>query len=269
MLHLPSFKSIHKGSHGRITIIGGSEHYTGAPFFSGMSALRTGCDLVSVLTHNKALIPIKCYSPDLMVSDYSDVEHFRRIVDKSHSIVIGPGLSRNPNCSIIIDQIKVRDEIPVIIDADGLFFYKAGMFKNVILTPNANEFRQLNPDNLPEIKLAEQLNATILLKGDSDKIITSTGVSVVDIKTTPRRCGGQGDVLTGILATLAAWNPSNLPLAAIHASRLLRTSAHLCFENSDGRSMISSEIPSYIGKAFDQLYPNDQERRQELELSKF
>jgi len=32
----------HKGSSGRIGILGGSVDYTGAPFYSSMAALRTG-----------------------------------------------------------------------------------------------------------------------------------------------------------------------------------------------------------------------------------
>ena len=260
-LHLPSFKAIHKGSHGRIAIIGGSEHYTGAPFFSGISALHTGADLVSILTHPLALLPIKSYSPDLMVSDYNDKEHFVRTIDKSHAIVIGPGLARHPDTEMILNQIKAHPDIPVVVDADGLHFYKPGIFKNVILTPNAHEFKQINPNNLSEQNLAKYLQATILLKGDSDKVITESSITTIDERSTLRRCGGQGDILTGILAVFSAWNPNNLPIAAINASKLLRRSARLSFEASKGRSQITSDIPNFIGEAFHQLFPNDSEYR--------
>eukprot|EP00835_Amoeboradix_gromovi_P004625 NODE_371_length_9954_cov_0.100355.p4 type:complete len:264 gc:universal NODE_371_length_9954_cov_0.100355:289-1080(+) len=257
MLNLPSFSAIHKGSHGRIAIVGGSEHYTGAPFFSGISSLRTGADLVSILTHPNALIPIKCYGPDLMVSDYNDVEKFKSVMDKAHSVVLGPGLAKYEKTSEIFDQIKLKADIPVVIDADGLAFYKPGMFKKVILTPNAKEYKNLNPRNLSGMELAKQLQAVILLKGDNDRIISYDTIKVVDEKTTPRRCGGQGDILAGILATFAAWNPDDLENAAVHASKLLRRSALLCYTNSQGRSMISSEIPNFIGQAFNSLFPND------------
>ena len=48
--------------------IGGSVDYTGAPYYAGMSALRVGAELVSVFTAFEASIPIKSYSPELMVS---------------------------------------------------------------------------------------------------------------------------------------------------------------------------------------------------------
>lgn len=48
-------------------ILGGSEHYTGAPYYAGLAALRTGAELVYVFTALEAANPIKCYSPELMV----------------------------------------------------------------------------------------------------------------------------------------------------------------------------------------------------------
>ena len=37
------------GQLGRIGVIGGSEDYTGAPYFSAMASARLGCDMVRVL----------------------------------------------------------------------------------------------------------------------------------------------------------------------------------------------------------------------------
>lgn len=34
------------GQQGRIAVIGGSEDYTGAPYFSAMASARLGCDMV-------------------------------------------------------------------------------------------------------------------------------------------------------------------------------------------------------------------------------
>lgn len=55
--------SSYKGQHGRIGIVGGSEQYTGAPYYAGASALRTGADLATVFCAEAAAIPIKSYSP--------------------------------------------------------------------------------------------------------------------------------------------------------------------------------------------------------------
>jgi ATP-dependent NAD(P)H-hydrate dehydratase len=56
-----------KGNNGCIGVIGGSIEYTGAPFYSAISSLKSGCDLAHVFCHKDASIPIKSYSPELIV----------------------------------------------------------------------------------------------------------------------------------------------------------------------------------------------------------
>lgn len=42
----PLLAKFHKGQMGRIAVIGGSEDYTGAPYFSAMASARLGADMV-------------------------------------------------------------------------------------------------------------------------------------------------------------------------------------------------------------------------------
>jgi ATP-dependent NAD(P)H-hydrate dehydratase len=42
----PMLEKFHKGQLGRVAVIGGSENYTGAPYFSAMASARLGADLV-------------------------------------------------------------------------------------------------------------------------------------------------------------------------------------------------------------------------------
>lgn len=64
----------HKGSMGRLAVVGGSRKYTGAPYFAGVSALRTGADLCSVLCVPGAATAIKSFHPDLMVDPILDAD---------------------------------------------------------------------------------------------------------------------------------------------------------------------------------------------------
>ena len=57
----------HKGQAGRVGVLGGSKDYTGAPYYSGQAALSVGADLLYLFTAEEACIPIKSYSPELMV----------------------------------------------------------------------------------------------------------------------------------------------------------------------------------------------------------
>jgi ATP-dependent NAD(P)H-hydrate dehydratase len=103
---------LHKGQMGRIGIIGGSADYTGAPYYAAQSSLYFGADLATVFSAKEALIPIKSYSPELMVTALYDTTEIETLEDqiissqlmntlrphlpRLHSLVIGPGLGRHP-----------------------------------------------------------------------------------------------------------------------------------------------------------------------------
>jgi ATP-dependent NAD(P)H-hydrate dehydratase len=63
----PLTASQHKGSMGRIGVIGGSIDYSGAPYYAAISALKMGADLSWVYCSQAAAVPIKSYSPELIV----------------------------------------------------------------------------------------------------------------------------------------------------------------------------------------------------------
>lgn len=97
---IPSLsESSHKGQSGRIGVIGGSREYTGAPYFSAISSLKTGADLSYVFCTNDAATVIKSYSPELIVYPVLDsrdgLEEIISHLPRLHALVIGPGLGRN------------------------------------------------------------------------------------------------------------------------------------------------------------------------------
>lgn len=101
---------LYKGQMGRIAIIGGSPDYTGAPYYAGEAALRFGADLSSIYCAHEAAIPIKSYSPELMVTPFYayngtnlerqnisfQMDPMLGAVQRMHSYVVGPGLGRDP-----------------------------------------------------------------------------------------------------------------------------------------------------------------------------
>jgi ATP-dependent NAD(P)H-hydrate dehydratase len=113
----PLDSSSYKGQMGRIGVIGGSPDYSGAPYYAAESALKFGADLSFVFCAKQAAIPIKSYSPELMVTPFYDIDAFSNTNEMSinagekmiqdlvdgvveffprlHSLVIGPGLGRD------------------------------------------------------------------------------------------------------------------------------------------------------------------------------
>jgi ATP-dependent NAD(P)H-hydrate dehydratase len=123
----------HKGQMGRIGVIGGSADYTGAPFYASKAALLFGADLVFIFCAPGALLPIKSYSPEFMVSALYEehqleegegegeegarkkrkleeggqlatamVEKMRASLWRLHVLVMGPGLGRSVSVSLSV-----------------------------------------------------------------------------------------------------------------------------------------------------------------------
>ncbi|MCB0369547.1 MAG: hypothetical protein KDD45_08890 [Bdellovibrionales bacterium] len=53
----------YKGQNGRIAVIGGSFEFTGAPYYSAVSALKVGGDLSHIFCSKFSSPAIKSYSP--------------------------------------------------------------------------------------------------------------------------------------------------------------------------------------------------------------
>ena len=158
-----------KGENGCVATIGGSLEYTGAPYYSAISSLKAGSDLSHVFCHKESAIPIKSYSPELIVHPGFDVSSDDILLKKTerwfksmNSILIGPGMGRDPD----IEKIFVRfskyiaefKNIPLVYDADGVWFWvdintKNEFDKNIveqinnneklIMTPNFTEFEKM------------------------------------------------------------------------------------------------------------------------------
>ncbi|XP_064914611.1 ATP-dependent (S)-NAD(P)H-hydrate dehydratase isoform X1 [Columba livia] len=277
----------HKGQDGRIGIVGGCQEYTGAPYFAAITALKVGADLSHVFCTKDAATVIKSYSPELIVHPVLDspnaVHEVEKWLPRLHSVVIGPGLGRDEvlleNAKGIIEKSKVKG-IPIIIDADGLWLISQQPsliqgYQRAILTPNYMEFSRLYEAMLRDpvdssdhhgcvLRLSQAMgNLTIVQKGERDLISDGEKVLVCSHEGSSRRCGGQGDLLSGSLGVLAHWaflagaektNGQNpFLVAAFGACSLTRQSNHQAFQKF-GRSMTASDMVSEVGTAFNKLF---------------
>ncbi|RXH70507.1 hypothetical protein DVH24_013253 [Malus domestica] len=197
----------HKGQAGKIAVIGGCREYTGAPYFSAISALKIGADLSHVFCTKDAASVIKSYSPELIVHPILEESYSVRDGDRSFisekvlaevdkwmerfdCLVVGPGLGRDPfllDCVSNIMKHARRSNVPIVIDGDGLFLVTncidlVSGYPLAVLTPNINEYKRLvqkvlscevNDEDAPEqvLSLAKRIGGvTILRKGRSDLI---------------------------------------------------------------------------------------------------
>lgn len=229
---------------------------------------------------------IKSYSPELIVLPYLDdlkaVEKIEPWLDRLHVIVIGPGLGRDEKTINTVEQIITicnRKSKPLVIDADGLYLISqnksviSNYSTNIILTPNVMELKRLlnyteNDDAVKQERLKEFINivganVTLLCKGQQDEIISKSGKFKVSDGGSGRRCGGQGDLLSGSLATFLTWSlEKNINIngpdlrcavACYAASRLTRLCNQSAFAKY-GRSMTCTDMIHEIHNVFEQNF---------------
>ncbi|XP_051128079.1 ATP-dependent (S)-NAD(P)H-hydrate dehydratase [Andrographis paniculata] len=293
--------SRHKGQAGKIAVIGGCREYTGAPYFSAISALKIGADLSHVFCTKDAAPVIKSYSPELIVHPILEesyhvrdedkksisakvIEEIDKWMERFDCLIIGPGLGRDPfllDCVSNIMKHARESNVPMVIDGDGLFLVTNALdlvsdYPLAVLTPNVNEYKRLVQKVLQSevsdhdgtqqlLSLARGIGGvTILRKGGSDFISNGETVSSVSIFGSPRRCGGQGDILSGSVAVFTAWarqfasrsdlKASPTVLGCIAGSVLLRKAASLAFE-AKGRSTLTTDIIEHLGNSLEEFCP--------------
>ncbi|KAL7912152.1 Ribokinase-like protein [Trichoderma velutinum] len=306
----PMLDTFHKGQLGRVAVIGGSEDYTGAPYFSAMASARLGCDMSHVLCTPAAAAVIKTYSPNLMVhplmrqsppknqtaeDEDSNPDHVaRKIIDmlgRLHVLVVGPGLGRDPLMQATVARViraARESNMPVVLDADALQVVQNDPdvirgYKYAVLTPNVVEFKRLcdalkidvgqqSSETGKVETLAKELGGvTIIQKGYKDFISNGKVTLVSDLEGGKKRSGGQGDTLTGAVATFLGWRKAYLDglwkdheqpsldademmgLAAFGGSAVTRECSRLAFVKK-GRSLQASDLTDEVHTAFMGLF---------------
>lgn len=157
----------------------------------------------------------------------------RKIIDmlgRLHVLVVGPGLGRDPLMQATVARViraARESNMPVVLDADALQVVQNDPdvvrgYKYAVLTPNVVEFKRLcdalkidvgqqSSETGKVETLAKELGGvTIIQKGYKDFISNGKVTLVSDLEGGKKRSGGQGDTLTGAVATFLGWRKAYL-----------------------------------------------------------
>lgn len=262
----------HKGEAGRVVVAAGSPGFTGAAALCANAAVKAGAGLVSLLTPlcSREVLAVKL--TEVMVEGL--IERMPgvlgggaagAVLDKAGRadvFAIGPGLGTSGSTAEVIREILQAMEVPVVIDADALTALQGytGILNTMqapkVLTPHPGELGRLldlDPDDVDARRLelaaqyAVEWNAVLVLKGaptvigcpDGSVYVNTTGNSAM-------ATGGCGDVLTGIIAGLAAQGVS-LQEAALAGVYLHGAAGDLASGGSVG--LAAGELGSYLPQA--------------------
>jgi len=282
----PREANSHKGTYGRLLLVGGSRGMAGAISLSGMAALRSGAGLVTIATPGCVQHDVACFCPAYMTLGLDDddnkgngdgfaataIQPILEFAAKVDVVAIGPGLGK----SAAVKQLVKRcyDELPqtLVVDADALNALApldpaTNPGGQRILTPHPGEFDRLLGDSdnwMSEGSQDRHTRATELAKRDSSGrtvvVLKGAGTVVADgerytINATGNpgmATGGTGDVLTGVIAALAAqglatWDAARL---GVHVHGL---AGDLAAEKLGQVSLMAPDLVDYLPAAFQQL----------------
>lgn len=224
----------HKGDYGKILLLCGSRGYTGAAALAAMGALRTGAGLVylavpesiyqieAVKLTEAVVLPL----PDMdgMLSE-SAVPTIEDMLHKMDAVLIGPGLGQSVGTLSVLKTVLEKAVCPVVVDADGINLISShkdllrGRKAPTILTPHEGEFERLAGPvgacrETAALRLSSELGCIVVLKGHRT-VITDGFHTYRNLTGNPGMAvGGCGDVLAGIIVSLAGQGLSPIEAAA-------------------------------------------------------
>lgn len=231
-------RDAHKGTHGRVLIIGGGSGMPGALRLAGEAALRSGAGLVTVAGAPENLVAVIATRPELIYLPVTRVAVVEAATAAASVIAIGPGLGQDEWSRALWSQVRSMGSVPVVADADALNLLAAAPAKlpaNWVLTPHPGEAARLlgtdiasvQADRLAAVReLHVRYGAIIVLKGAgtlvAGTIDGSVEVFICDRGNPGMATAGMGDVLTGVIAGLLAQLTRGKPATAADALNAAR-----------------------------------------------
>jgi NAD(P)H-hydrate epimerase len=209
----------HKGSHGRVLIVGGGAGMPGALRLAGEAALRVGAGLVTVAGAPDNLVAVTATRPELIYLPASASSNLENAIRACDVLAIGPGLGTGDWARRLWAQARTADN-PVVVDADALNLLAANPGKlaaDWIITPHPGEAarllgvdaRAVQSDRLGSAReLHSQYGAVAVLKGAGTLVCWDSAgsieLAICDRGNPGMATAGMGDVLTGVIAGLRA-----------------------------------------------------------------
>jgi len=217
-------RAAHKGTSGRVVVIGGGVGMPGALRLAAESSLRVGAGLVIAAGAPENLVAVTATRPEIIYlpapSDVNPDVNLDSAIRAADVLAIGPGLGVGDWAKHLWSQVRSVSALPVVVDADALNLLAQDpvmLPAHWIITPHPGEAARLlgttvgdvQADRLAAVReLHTRYGAVAVLKG-AGTLVTDSGKRSPEIFICERgnpgmATAGMGDVLTGVIAGLRA-----------------------------------------------------------------
>lgn len=238
----------HKGTAGRVLLVGGAAGTTGAIALAARGATRAGAGYVRVLApRSLADLLAGKLTEEMVVAAGETAARALRVsalalardeAAHAQAVALGPGLSRDPDAAALARALHAELPNALVLDADGLnaFEGRAGDLAAAraprVLTPHPGELARLVGEPVAAlearrvdvaIECARRFGAVLVMKGAPTVTASPDGRAEINATGNPGMAtAGMGDVLTGAIAALLAQGlePFDAARLAVHAHGL-------------------------------------------------
>ncbi|MCO4760420.1 MAG: NAD(P)H-hydrate dehydratase [Myxococcales bacterium] len=254
-------ESGYKGSFGHLLVVAGSAGKGGAALLTAKAGLRAGAGLLTLATSGEIRARIEGLLPDIMVEAVrggaAEAARVAKLVADKSAVAIGPGLGTNAADLDLVARVVGQATGTVIMDADALRALArkpelANSAKGrLVLTPHPGEMARLVDLEVAQVqadrlgaarKAAEKYAAVVVLKGARTLVVAPDGrYAIRNAPNAALAVAGSGDVLTGVIAAVAAQGVA--PYKAACAGVILHSKAGSAVRDQRGpRGSIASDI---------------------------
>ncbi|AMV61307.1 NAD(P)HX dehydratase [Pediococcus damnosus] len=221
----------HKGSFGKILIVGGNDQFGGAAILNSSAAVYAGCGLVTTATHPSNFTSLHARLPETMVIDFTDDQAIKTMLNKVNGVVIGSGLGEDSSSLKILKFVfqNVQSDQYLVIDGSAIDLIASHNLDlpdaHIIFTPHEMEWQRLSGIPIKEQtetnnRAAQQkLNAIVVLKKHHTEIYTNQETYQLLIGGPEMATGGMGDTLAGMVGAFVTQftdNEINAIMSAVY-----------------------------------------------------
>ena len=271
-MYRPRDKFSHKGMFGHAMIIGGSYGKMGAVVLAGRAVMAAGAGLLTNYIPKSGYNILQTALPEAMAKMDSEEELISNIsFDFEPTVIgIGMGMGTDKKTASALEAFLKKNKAPLVVDADALNIIskKKALLKllpkHSVLTPHVKELERLVgkwPDDFDKIKktkaLAKKHDLVIVIKGANTITVFNDKLYINSSGNPALATAGSGDVLTGIITGLISQGYEPMP-AAVFGVYLHGRSADIGLTDHGYEAFVASDIISYMGEAYKDLFKREE-----------
>ena len=210
----PRLRESHKGSYGRVPLVGGLYPYGGAIIMAAIACVNSGAGLVTVATDRDNITALHAHLPEAMAFDLRETERFLENLRAADVVLIGSGLGEDGAASQAMELVltNIRADQNLVVDGSALnLLAKKNKEElpvcHLTLTPHQKEWERLSGLAISaqtvsntQRALGEFPKGTVLV-AKSHKTVVYQGEEEAHLEVGGpyQATGGMGDTLAGMI----------------------------------------------------------------------